>query len=463
MEVKPDFRYRLAHRSPFFYGWVIVGAAFLGSFAGGGLQSFTFGVFIKPMSENLGWSRAALVGALTVRTYVSAALAPIFGTVVDRYGPRYLMTASAVVGGVAALMLTQVSEIWQFYAVFALIGLAGGTGAGALVVQATVVKWFVRLRGRAVAFSTMGNAAAGAVLAPFIGFIIATSGWENGWIVMSVLFLAFLLPVSFLMVRQPEDVGLLPDGAKSQEELDATYQSRAGRESAVSWRLKEALRTRALWLILLAQVVGGAPVSSVVLHEFSFVTDEGFNTAVAAAVLATHAVAASLARLLWGFLVERYHVRYCLAASSTGSAIGLIFLLGGLHLGINSCTIHLWRRLRHKRGRTGGADLSGDSQLLWAGLRRHHTRHANANNDDFRGAGTGGGGAGTRPDRDVFPGLYLHAGHVLSLGDDNLVCQAPHQSRRTFRGGRGCGLVFYIHVPLYQDIVALWTDVVRRL
>ena len=334
MEVKPDFRYRLAHRSPFFYGWVIVGAAFLGSFAGGGLQSFTFGVFLRPMSESLGWSVAALVGALTVRTYVSAALAPVFGTVVDKYGPRYLMVASAAIGGIAALLLTQVTEIWQFYAVFALIGLAGGTGAGALVVQATVVKWFVRFRGRAVAFSTMGNAAAGAVLAPFIGLIIAASGWENGWIVMAVLFLAFLLPVSFLMVRQPEDVGLFPDGVKSQEELDATYQSRAGRESAVSWRLKEALRTRALWLILLAQVIGGAPVASVVIHEFNFVTSEGFNDAVALAVLSTHAVAASLARLLWGFLVERYHVRYCLAASSTGAAIGLVFLLGGLHLGI---------------------------------------------------------------------------------------------------------------------------------
>ena len=335
MEAKPNIRYRLAHRSPFFYGWIIVGAAFLGSFAGGGL-SFTFGAFIYPMSESLDWSRAALVGALTistVRTYVSAALAPIFGIVVDKYGPRYLMMASAAIGGIAALMLTQVREIWQFYAIFALIGLAGGTGAGALVVQATVVKWFVRLRGRAVAFSTMGNAAAGAVLAPFIGLIIATSGWENGWMVMSVLFLAFLLPVSFFMVRQPEDVGLFPDGVKSQEELDATYQSRAGRESAVSWRLKEALRTRALWLILLAQVIGGALVASVVIHEYSFVTDEGFSAAVAAAVLSTHAMAASLGSLLWGFLVERYHVRYCLAASSTGSAIGLIFLLSGLYLG----------------------------------------------------------------------------------------------------------------------------------
>ena len=327
LEAKPDIRYRLAHRTPFFYGWIIVGAAFLCSFAGGGLSAtFAF--------TNLEFE-TALVGVLTIGTVgalVHAALEPISGIVVDRYGPRYLIIASAVIGGIAAILLSRVTVVWQFYALLALIGLAANTGTGALVLQATVVKWFVRLRGRAVAFSAMGNAAAGVVLAPFIG-LIANSGWGNGWIVMAVLFLALLLPVSFLMVRQPEDVGLFPDGVKSQEELDATYRSRAGRESTVSWRLKEALRTRALWLILLAQVIGGAPLASVVAHEFSFVTDEGFNTAVAAAVLATHSMAAVLAWMLWGFLVERYHVRYCMAASSTGAAIGLVFLLSGLYLG----------------------------------------------------------------------------------------------------------------------------------
>ena len=108
-----------------------------------------------------------------------------------------------------------VSEIWQFYVIFALVGIAGAAGIGGVVSQATVSKWFIRLRGRATAFSTMGNTAAGAMLAPFVGFIIAAYGWQAGWIAMSIIFLGLMLPVAFFMVRQPEDVGLLPDGARS--------------------------------------------------------------------------------------------------------------------------------------------------------------------------------------------------------------------------------------------------------
>ena len=333
MAKKQDIRSSLANRLPFFYGWVIVAAAFVGAFAGGGLQSFTFSVFMKPMSESLGWTRVTLTGALTVRTYAGAVLAPVFGVLVDKHGPRYLMVFAAIVGGVAAVLISRVQEIWQFYVIFALVGLAGGTGVGGVITQATVVKWFVRLRGRAVAFSTMGNSAAGFVLAPLIGVVIVAIGWRSGWLILAAIFFFILIPIAFLMARQPEDMGLLPDGAKSEEEMQTVYHQRSGRESMYSWTLKEALRTKALWILLVAQIIGGFPVSSVVLHEYSYVTDSGFSTAIAAAVLSTHAAAASIARLVWGFLVERFHVRYCLAASNLGAVLGIGILLFALNIG----------------------------------------------------------------------------------------------------------------------------------
>lgn len=317
----------LAHRIPFFYGWVIVLGAFLGSFAGGGMQSFTFGVFIKPMSESLDWSRATLVGALSVRTFITAGLAPFLGAYVDRKGPRLIMMASAILGGVACIILTQVTQIWQFYLAFILVGLAGGAGAGGVVANATVMKWFIRLRGRATAFGTMGNTAAGAILAPTAGFIIVRYGWQSGWLFLAAIFFFLLLPVTSLMVRKPEDIGLLPDGARSQAEADAARGHRRGHGTEQSWTLREALKTRALWILTLSMVVGGVGVASVVVHEFSYVSDQGFSVAVAGAVLSTHAVTASAGRLVWGFLVERFQVRYCMAALFSACALGLGILL----------------------------------------------------------------------------------------------------------------------------------------
>ena len=328
-----DIRAAASHRLPFFYGWIIVTAAFFASFSSGGVQAFTFGVFIKPMSAGLGWSRTAMTGALTVRTYAGAALSPLFGRLVDRHGPRYLMMLTAIVGGIATLLLSRISEIWQFYVLFGLMGLSGGTGAGGVVTEATVSKWFIRLRGRALAFGTMGNVAAGVILAPLVGVVIAISGWQTAWLVVAAIFFGLLLPFSFLMARQPEDMGLLPDGAKSQEEVQAVFQRRGSMESAYSWRLKEALRTRALWILLAAQVIAGFPSSSVVIHHYSYITDEGFSSAVAAGVLSTLAISAAAARIIWGLLVERYPVRYCMAASYFGNVLGLLILLTGLNLG----------------------------------------------------------------------------------------------------------------------------------
>jgi MFS family permease len=325
--VRSDYRLRLAERIPFFYGWIIVGTAFLGTFVGGGLQSFTFSVFLEPMSESLGWSRTVLTGALALRILTAASLAPLFGFVVDRYGPRFLMVASAVIGGVATLLLSRVSEIWQFYAIFAFVGISGGAGLGGVVTGATVSKWFVRLRGRALAFTTMGGPAPGLILAPVIAFVVFTYGWQAGWILMSVLFIVLLLPVSLLMARQPEDMGLLPDGAKSEDEVKETYGRRASLESQYSWRLGEALRTRTLWLLVLTQILSGLAVSSVVLHEFSYVKQLGYSTAVAAGVLSTHGGLAMAFRPVWGLMLERVPVRFAMSAVYLGTGGALLILL----------------------------------------------------------------------------------------------------------------------------------------
>ena len=175
-----------------------------------------------------------MTGALTLYAYAGAATAPLLGRLVDRYGPRLLLILTAIVGGSATLLLVGIREIWQFYIIFALVGLSGGTGAGGVVTEAMVSKWFVRLRGRAPAFGTMGTVIAGVLLAPVIGIVIAISGWRTAWLVVAAVFFGLLLPISLLTARRPEDMGLLPDGAKSQEDLRLSITQRGSRESQYS-------------------------------------------------------------------------------------------------------------------------------------------------------------------------------------------------------------------------------------
>jgi MFS family permease len=93
-----------------------------------------------------------------------------------------------------------------------------------------------------------------------------------------------------------------------------------------SWTLNEALKTSTLWILTLSMLIGGIGVASVVVHEFSYITDLGFSNNIAALILSVHAITASIGRLIWGFLVEKIDVKYCMAVLYIGCAIGLSIL-----------------------------------------------------------------------------------------------------------------------------------------
>lgn len=108
-----------------FYGWYIVACGFLSQGMRVGLGAQTFGFFFKPMIEELGRSRTVMTGALLARDLVRAGVSPVFGYLVDRYGPRFLMAGSAAILGVSLMLLSQTYEIWQFVLFYGVIGTFG--------------------------------------------------------------------------------------------------------------------------------------------------------------------------------------------------------------------------------------------------------------------------------------------------------------------------------------------------
>ena len=243
-------RQKLADRSPFFYGWWVLGAAGTANFARNAAASLTISVFIYPLSEELGWSRTLIAGAAAAGGLAATFTSPIIGRMIDRYGVRAVLTASIVVLCIStfalawsdvSLRVMGVTIPWVFY-------IAYGTGrvifASPVQIGTSVVvsRWFIRMRGRTNGILGLSHSA-GMVLFPLIAsIVIAQSGWRDAWYVLSVVvFVVALLPVALLISEQPEDLGLRPDGDVA-DDVDEEAESDGTQSSA--WKSRTGLRAR---------------------------------------------------------------------------------------------------------------------------------------------------------------------------------------------------------------------------
>ena len=228
-----------------------------------GLGAQTFGFFFKPLIEELGWSRTVMTAALLARDLVSAGVYPVAGYAVDRYGPRFLMAGSAVVLGISLMLLSQTREIWQFVLFYGVIGTFGVPGLGYGVVSPTIAKWFIRHRGQATGIATAGLNVGAVALTPLILFLIQVFGWRTAWFFLGFVPWIVVVPPSLLWLRrQPEDMGLLPDGDTRVESSEPDEGQEPGGErqdptGEVSWTVRQAVRAPAFWLLVAYEVLAG--------------------------------------------------------------------------------------------------------------------------------------------------------------------------------------------------------------
>ncbi len=311
-----------------FYGWWIVFIVFLSDVIQGS-SVYAFPIFYKPMAAALGWSRTTVALAPTLRSFMNAFIAPFIGRLVDIRGPRLIMLVGAVLIGGVSMAMAGIREIWQYFLVYSVIGSVALVAEGNLVTQSTVSKWFIRKRGRATAFTTLGVSLGGLLFTPVGAFIVVQYGWRTGWVVLAIMAWVFLVPGALFMRRQPEDYGLLPDGATpvpaetraGEEPGEAAKKPAAGLEDV--WTLPQAIRSPTFWLILMAFNLGGISIGSVTLHQFNFITDKGFSTVTAATVVSLYAFLAIVAKLIYGFVSERIHIRYLAIICMVGGSIAI--------------------------------------------------------------------------------------------------------------------------------------------
>jgi MFS family permease len=264
----------------------------------------------------------------------------VVGTLVDRYGGRWLMVLGAAITGLGFLLLGTIDNFGQFAAIRLTLVTLGDALMGYMVVNVVVAQWFIRQRGRAFAFTSMGVGFAKVCMPVLAAWLLVSLGWRQTWMVFGVLTMALLVLPALLVVRRtPEDMGLRPDGAAEPLANDGasvrgqrTTNEQSANESERLWTRAEAVRTTAFWLLVITFGISSVGVTGLNLHVYPYVTDIGHSPVVAATVMSVIASMQLASPLGWGFLAERIDPRI---------AAMLRFIVQGIGLGLAILTTNL--------------------------------------------------------------------------------------------------------------------------
>jgi MFS family permease len=290
-------------------------------------QTYGVSVFINPIIEDMGWSRTTVAGLYTAGSLTAATTMVFVGRLLDKYGARVMLMIIGTLFGFALIGMSAVSEPIHLYAGFVAIRTLG-QGSMGLVSTTLVAIWFVRLRGRAMALYSLGQAASQAVFPLLIHILTSSVEWRGAWIILA--FMAWgvvILPAMVLVRRSPESVGLLPDG-DSIAIRETPSQRSAHRVSAeVNWTLIEVFRTRASWLLIFAGSSQSLISTALVFHHVSVMGSRGLDPGVAASVLSVLAPLSLVGMFLGGFLSDKIPNRYLLAVGQAILAVAMLWVL----------------------------------------------------------------------------------------------------------------------------------------
>jgi sugar phosphate permease len=307
----------------FFYGWVIVGVMAAVGGLSMALGTLNFGLFIKPMGDELGIGRATFGWAQSSRQIASALTALQVGALLDRYGARVLLTISALVTGLAVAALAFVDAGWQLIVLFALMGVVGMSGPGALISTVPVTKWFVQKRGKALAVMSLGNPIGGLIFIPLSQIFIDDFGWRQAWIYLAIIGTSLILPLAVVFVRrEPEDMGLLPDGAKPRPPRapeDGPTAATIARREEPAWTRAQALRNSAFWRLVAVFSIVQMATNSVGVHRIPSFMDRGFDPVLISYATALDAAAVGVTTVGLGLMTARVPSRYL-------GAVGFVLL-----------------------------------------------------------------------------------------------------------------------------------------
>ncbi len=290
-----------------FYGWWIVAGCFLLTFTGIGIAINSIGVFLKPVSESLGFARGEFSLYFTIAALSMMVAAPFMGKLLSKYNVRLVMGIATTLLAVSFFLYSQATQLIHFYLLSIFLGI-GSAGTHVIPVALLITNWFKEKRGLAIAIALAGSGIGGMLFNPFANYLITAFSWQMAYMVLGGVLAITTIPVALFIVRlHPSEMGMVAygDSADSTETV----------ADLKGFSLGEAIKTSGFWLLALALLMIGIMNMGIQQHVPAYLNDIGHSPAFAANIVAIFMGVLVLGKIVLGSIFDRY-----------GSRVGIIFI-----------------------------------------------------------------------------------------------------------------------------------------
>jgi len=322
-----------------FYGWWIVSASFIAWALYGGFYFYGFSAFFMSFVNEFGWSRAALSGVFSLSRLEGGILGPLGGFLVDKFGPRKMMILGIVIMGAGFILLSRIDSLFTFSLVFILCVALGGTLGCQQAPMVAITNWFIKKRGTAMGVGLSGMGLGGA-LVPIMAWLVVQYDWRTAVIMLGIALWVIGIPLAFVMRHRPEQYGYSPDGetrvkdasqnrprvAEASHSITMASTQTGDNALEINFTARQALKTKAFWLLALIFGLRQFVISAVVVHQIPFLTGIGISPEVAATVLGSIAMISVVGRLGFGRLADILEKKYLMATTLALIALGCLIL-----------------------------------------------------------------------------------------------------------------------------------------
>jgi predicted MFS family arabinose efflux permease len=293
--------------------WVVFGCFVALMVNNGVVSNFTFSVFLKPITEELGWGRATITSAMFLAGVVAAFVTPVVGKLMDVYGVQRVTLPGLILYALlfASFSLLQPSLL-MLYAIAGTAAIAGHVQTP-MGYSKIISSRFEDHRGIALGIAVSGVGAGTVVIPQIAQFLIAHFGWRLAYVGVAITVLIFALPMVYLFLGEPSR-------STAERATHAPLDNQQGPTASV------IIRDKRFYLLLFMFFFSAIAINGTITHIVATMTDRGYTPAVATSVLSTAGAALIVGRLISGYCLDRFHGPYVATVFylMAGSGIALI-------------------------------------------------------------------------------------------------------------------------------------------